>query len=111
MGLENMMKNKQMGKPEPTQDTTKENGSDEHIAAETLPKPKSKKTKRTTLGRPRTKTEDEKIINIAVPISVYEKMNLAKLQYNNNLTLYINKLIEQDLKKNLAKYKEKILDI
>lgn len=102
-----MMKNKQMENTRLIQNTKKETSSE--YKPQTKQEPKNKK--RTTPGRPRTKTEDEKIINIAVPVSIYEKMNLAKLQYNNNLTLYINTLIEQDLTKNLDKYKKKLLDI
>lgn len=57
-------------------------------------------------GRPKTKTEDCKTINIAVPVSVLEKMDVAKAMYNGNLTLYINKLIEKDLEANYQRYEE-----
>lgn len=57
-------------------------------------------------GRPKTKTEDCKTINIAVPVSLLEQMNIAKVMYKDNLTLYINKLIEKDLEANLEKYQQ-----
>ncbi len=56
-------------------------------------------------GRPRTKTEETKTINIAVPVSVLEKIDIAKVCYGNNLTCYINRLIEKDLKTNYEQYK------
>lgn len=105
-GFEEMFGNNGLKKPEKNkvENVQKENDTAKNTTY-------LKKEKKATLGRPRTKTEDEKIINIAIPLSVYKKMNLAKLQYNNNLTLYINSLIERDLDENLEKYKEKILDI
>ena len=45
-----------------------------------------------------------KTINIAVPVSLLDKVNIAKLKYQNNLTKYINHLIEQDLEKNFENY-------
>ena len=56
------------------------------------------------VGRPKTKTEKTKTINIAVPISVLEKLNIVKACYGNNLTQYINKLIEKDIEANFAEY-------
>ncbi len=56
-------------------------------------------------GRPKTKTEETKTINIAVPVSVLEKMDIAKVCYGNNLTCYINRLIEKDIKANYEEYK------
>ena len=64
-------------------------------------KPEKKKT-----GRPKTKTEPTKTINIAVPVSVLEKMEIAKVCYSNNQTQYINKLIEKDLEANFDTYKQ-----
>lgn len=57
-------------------------------------------------GRPRTKTEPCKVINIAVPESVYANMNIAKMCYGNNMTLYVNRLIEKDLEANQEEYKQ-----
>lgn len=62
-------------------------------------KPKSK------VGRPKIKTEETKTINIAIPVSTLEKLNIAKKCYGNNLTQYINKLIERDIQINYDKYK------
>ena len=56
------------------------------------------------VGRPLTKLETMKTINIAVPVSLLDKVNIAKLKYQNNLTKYINHLIEQDLEKNFENY-------
>lgn len=56
-------------------------------------------------GRPKTKTEETKTINIAVPISILEKIDIAKVCYGNNLTSYINKLIEKDIEMNYEEYK------
>lgn len=57
-------------------------------------------------GRKKQKTEPEKIINVSVPVSLYEQMNIAKLKYNNNMTAYVNYLIRQDIEKNLSIYKQ-----
>lgn len=57
------------------------------------------------VGRPKTKTEDTKTINIAVPVSVLEKLDTVKVCYGNNLTQYINKLIEKDIEANYSNYK------
>lgn len=65
---------------------------------------KESKTKR-KVGRPKTKTEETKTINIAVPVSVLEKLDTVKLCYGNNLTQYINKLIEKDIETNYDNYK------
>lgn len=56
------------------------------------------------VGRPRTKTEPTKNINIAIPVSVLEQMEVAKTCYNNNITLYINTLIKNDLDANFDEY-------
>lgn len=56
------------------------------------------------VGRPRTKTEPTKTINIAVPVSVLTKLDTVKLCYGNNLTLYVNKLIEKDIEANYDSY-------
>ena len=57
------------------------------------------------VGRPKTKTEDTKTNNIAVPVSVLEKLDTVKVCYGNNLTQYINKLIEKDIEANYDNYK------
>lgn len=56
------------------------------------------------VGRPKTKTEKTKTINIAVPVSMLDKLNIAKICYGNNLTQYINKLIEKDMEANFNDY-------
>lgn len=76
---------------------------DEEPKAAVEPK-KEPKTKR-KVGRPRTKTEETKTINIAVPVSVLEKLDTVKVCYCNNLTQYINKLIEKDIEANYDNYK------
>lgn len=57
------------------------------------------------VGRPKVKTEDTKNVNVAIPVSTLEKMEIAKECYSKNLTLYINTLIEKDLQENFDKYK------
>lgn len=57
------------------------------------------------VGRPKLKHEDEKIINIAVPYSIYNLMNIAKLKYDNNLTKYVNKIIKKDLDVHMEEYR------
>lgn len=56
------------------------------------------------VGRPRTKTEPTKNINIAIPISILEQMDTAKVCYENNITLYINTLVKNDLEANFDEY-------
>lgn len=56
------------------------------------------------VGRPKVKTEEETLINIAVPLSVYEKMNIAKACYGGNLTKYVNSVIAKDLQENYSEY-------
>lgn len=63
------------------------------------------------MARPKTKTEPTKIINIAVPETIYKQMVVAKMTYNDNLTEYVNKLIADDLDKNLDTYKEKLIEV
>lgn len=55
-------------------------------------------------GRPKMKTEDDRQINIRVPLSILEQWEIIKPAYGGNLTRYINKLIVDDLKKNNEKY-------
>lgn len=71
----------------------------EEAKAAAEPKPKRK------VGRPKIKTEPTKTINIAVPVSVLEKLDTVKVCYGNNLTQYINKLIEKDIEANYDNYK------
>lgn len=108
-GLQNMFEPNAIKKPVKKESDNATQKTD--AAAEIQENATQNKASKPALGRPRTKTEDEKIINIAVPLSVYKKINVAKIQYNNNLTLYINSLIERDLNENLEKYKADLLDI
>lgn len=62
--------------------------------------------KKRSAGRPKTKTEDCKTINVAIPVSLLEKMNVAKVMYKDNLTLYVNKLIEKDIEANYERYEQ-----
>lgn len=64
-------------------------------------KPKKK------VGRPKSKPEGNyKTINIAVHEDKMPKIEIAKLKHGNNLTQYINDLIDQDLATNYEKYVE-----
>ena len=55
-------------------------------------------------GRTKTKTEETRNVNVAIPVSVLAKIYIAKQCYGNNLTQYINKVIERDLDANYEKY-------
>lgn len=54
-------------------------------------------------GRPKKNLEPTKMINVAIPEHVYEKMQYAKCCYNGNITQYINSLIAKDLDENYDK--------
>lgn len=65
-----------------------------------------KKAEKNKGGRPKTRTEDVKIANIAIPESIYSDMSeYALALYNGNMTAYINALIKNDLENNLKTYK------
>lgn len=55
-------------------------------------------------GRKKVKFGDYETINISVPVATLEKMKVAKLKYGNNLTAYVNAVIEADLEANFEKY-------
>ncbi len=61
------------------------------------------KTKKKT-GRPKIKEGEYKTINISVPVSMLEQMEVAKLKHGNNLTAYVNAVIRADLNANYEKY-------
>ena len=58
------------------------------------------------VGRPREKTEYEKTINVAIPLSVLEKMKVATAKYNGNMTKYVNAVIKQDLDAHYGEYEQ-----
>lgn len=70
----------------------------EPAPAAVVPAPKKKR------GRPKTKTGPERTINIAIPVEVLEKMDIAKVCYGNNLTAYVNAVIKADLEAHLEEY-------
>ena len=76
----------------------------EHEAPQSRPEKPEKKSKG-KVGRPKIKTEETKTINIAVPVSTLDKISEIKACFGNNLTQYINKLIEKDLESNYDNYK------
>lgn len=57
-------------------------------------------------GRPRQKTEPEKMINIGIPESLYKKMEVAKICHGNNMTQYIRKALERDIESNYEDYRK-----
>ena len=57
-------------------------------------------------GRPKTKTEPERYINISVPVLIMDKLDTVKPCFGGNLTAYINRLIVKDLEENYDKYME-----
>lgn len=56
------------------------------------------------VGRPKVKEGPHKTINVAVPVSMLEQMEVAKVAYGNNLTAYVNAVIRADLSANFEKY-------
>lgn len=73
------------------------------------PKPEesfAKKTKeKRSPGRPKVKEGAYRTINIAVPVSMLEQMEIAKFKYGS-LTAYVNHAIQADLDANYLKYLE-----
>ena len=57
-------------------------------------------------GRPKSKKEPDRQVNIRVPLSIMAEWDEIKSVYGNNLTQYINKLILADLKANKQMYLE-----
>lgn len=57
------------------------------------------------VGRPKVKTEPTKTINVAIPITTLEKMKVVKICFGNNMTKYVNQLIEKDIEENYERYK------
>lgn len=64
-----------------------------------------------SVGRPpldpdgKKKKDYTKTVNIAIPLDTLEKIQIAKVKYGDNLTKYINALIEKDLEANYENYK------
>lgn len=56
------------------------------------------------VGRTKTKVEGTKTVNIAIAPDTLEKINVAKICYHNNMTEYINTLIQRDLEQNFKEY-------
>lgn len=55
-------------------------------------------------GRPKTKTEDDRQVNVRIPLSVIAQWEEIQLVYGGNFTRYINKLIVEDLERNKQLY-------
>lgn len=58
------------------------------------------------VGRPRKKLGEYRSITIELSEELINMANIAKIKYNNNLTFYIQTLIENDIKAHKAEYKE-----
>lgn len=58
------------------------------------------------VGRPKVKTEECKTINVAIPLSILAKIDIAKVKYEGNLTKYVNAIIEKDLDANFDSYQQ-----
>lgn len=56
------------------------------------------------VGRPKVKAEECKTINIAMPVSMLKKTEVAKLAYNGNLTEYVNHCVAADLDAHYEEY-------
>ena len=70
------------------------------------PKKTEKPKEKRSVGRPKIKSEETKTVNIAIPLSVLEQINIAKLKYGDNLTKYINEIIAKDLETNMETYQQ-----
>lgn len=81
------------------------NSNPREIEVPTEPTLKKSSEPKRSVGRPKVKTEETKTINIAIPLSVLEKMDIAKAKYGDNLTKYVNTVIEKDLEANFESYK------
>lgn len=55
-------------------------------------------------GRKKIYTEETKTINIVIPLSLYNKIEVAKLKYGNNLTKYVNEILSKDIEENYELY-------
>ena len=86
-------------------DKLKKNPQKVAVTVEAPPEEKITSTKN-KVGRPKVKTEPTKTINIAVPISVLDQVEIAKCKYHDNLTEYVNAVIKADLEKNMNDYKK-----
>ena len=73
-------------------------------AAPVAEKPAGVQKVKKKTGRPKVKEGEYKTINISVPVSMLEQMEVAKLKYGNNLTAYVNAVIKADLNSNYEKY-------
>lgn len=78
------------------------------VSSEDVPIPVKKVNKggRPTLVEGKRKKEYCKTINVAIPTDLLARMEVAKAFHQNNLTKYINDLIEEDLKRNESKYQQ-----
>lgn len=68
------------------------------------PEPEVVEPEKRKQGRPKTKTEAEHRLGVGIPMSLWEKVEVAKKCYNDNVRLYIVKLIERDLAANYEEY-------
>lgn len=81
----------------------------------TVERPEEKPVKKKAGRRPtdpdgRKKKEYTKNVNVAIHLDTFAKMEIAKAKYGNNITKYINTLVEKDLEANYETYKN-IYDI
>ena len=80
---------------------------------ENTPEPNVTKveTQKKQVGRPpldpdgKKKKDYTKTVNVAIPLDTLEKIQIAKVKYGDNLTKYINAIIEKDLEANFESYK------
>lgn len=69
-----------------------------------IPNPEINEQEKRKQGRPKTKTEAEHRLGVGIPLSLWEKVEVAKKCYGDNARLYIVKLIERDLAANYEEY-------
>ena len=91
--------------PEPKFSDESKDKKDETVEYKVNGEVKKKTKNGKYVGRKKVKTEPTRPINIAIPVSVLEKLDTVKVCYGKNLTHYINKLIEKDIEANYDNYK------
>lgn len=77
--------------------------SQDAVSGQVNPPPPKRK-----VGRPKTKDVKHtcKNINVAIPITLLNQWEDIKIVHGSNLTGYITKLIEKDMKANYKHYKD-----
>lgn len=106
MASKSELLSKAASRPTKTDIRAKASASSAEASHSSVPVKKVNKGGRPTLVEGKRKKEYCKTINIAVPVDLLARLEVAKAFHQNNLTKYINDLIEEDLERNEAKYQK-----